>query len=73
MQAGPLSIPPPTTAGAAQVDTVDPSAAPVPEMPFYDRLDAYADFDSSARNLWLYVDEGGCVVVYCCLLVCVCL
>lgn len=71
---GPLSIPSSTSGGAGigAGDALsgfggDPSI-PVPEAPFYDRLDAYADFDPSARNLWLYVDEGGCVrALYMCL------
>jgi hypothetical protein len=31
----------------------------LPESPFYDPLDTYADFDESTQQLWEYVEEGG--------------
>lgn len=64
--AGPISIPPtsfpippPSSLPTTSTTAGQPSTPVVVEAPFYDRLDAYADFDFNDRNLWLYVDEAG--------------
>lgn len=50
---------PPVGSDAAPESVAPSLVVELPESPFYDPLDTYADFDESTQQLWEYVEEGG--------------